>query len=196
MAKIGAPSSLRTQVIDGASDAVTIVAPLEGNPEELRDRACADGWEGLIAKRVDAPYRSGRSSDWRKLKCSASQELVIGGWTDPSGARTGFGALLLGHYGDDGLLHYAGKVGTGFDQQLLRELHRQLLSREVEQSPFAETVRLKGVHWGRPDLVAEVGFSEWTADGRLRHPSFHGLCVDKDPTSVRREKHGPPGAGG
>ena len=166
---------------------LTLVKPLEGGPAELLDRACAAGWEGLVAKRVTSTYHSGRSPDWIKLKCTASQELVIGGWTDPNRSRVGLGALLVGYYDDDHRLRYAGKVGTGFTNELLRSLHADLLAREVSDSPFADTVRQKGAHWVRPEMVAEVAFSEWTGDGRLRHPSFQGLRSDKDAAEVRRE---------
>ena len=166
---------------------LSLVKPLEGGPAELLDRACAAGWEGLVAKRVTSTYHSGRSPDWIKLKCTASQELVIGGWTDPNRSRVGLGALLVGYYDDDHRLRYAGKVGTGFTNELLRSLHADLLAREVPDSPFADTVRQKGAHWVRPEMVAEVAFTEWTGDGRLRHPSFQGLRPDKAAAEVRRE---------
>jgi bifunctional non-homologous end joining protein LigD len=179
--------ALLAQALAGAPDTVTTVTGTSGEADALLAQACADGWEGLVAKRIAAPYRSGRSPDWQKLKCSASQELVIGGWTDPTGTRTGFGALLVGYYDDGGALHYAGKVGTGFDQVLLRDLHRALVARGRDESPFVEPPRLKGAHWAEPELVGAVQFSEWTRDGRLRHPSFQGLRPDKAPESVRRE---------
>ena len=159
----------------------------ERGTELLKD-ACRRGWEGLIAKRADSPYVHGRSRDWRKLKCVSRQEFVIGGYTDPQGARTGFGALLIGVHGDGGL-RYAGKVGTGYDEATLRDLGRRLRSIERRASPFSERRGLprKGVHWVSPRLVAEVGFTEWTADGRLRHPRFVGLRSDKDPADVVRE---------
>lgn len=178
--------ALVSQVLDGAPDVLSALTGVEGDPVELLGRACADGWEGLIAKRVAAPYRGGRSGDWKKLKCSAAQELVIGGWTDPTGSRVGFGALLMGYHDDRGRLRYAGKVGTGFDRRLLAELHGELVTRAVAESPFAEPVPLKDAHWARPELVGAVSFTEWTADGRLRHPSFRGLRPDSDPRSVRR----------
>jgi DNA ligase D-like protein (predicted ligase) len=166
---------------------LTLVKPLEGEPAELLERACSSRWEGLVAKRVDSPYRSGRSPDWQKLKCTASQELVIGGWTEPTRSRVAFGALLVGYYDDGARLRYAGKVGTGFTNRLLRQLHEELLAREVPKSPFFDSVREKTAHWVRPDLVGEVAFTEWTGDGRLRHPSFQGLRPDKPATDVRRE---------
>ena len=151
--------------------------------------ACQLGWEGLIAKRVDSPYRPGRNRDWLKFKCLNGQEFVIGGYTDPRGSRVGFGALLLGYYGADGRLHYAGKVGTGFSRPTLTSLHTALAADE-RPAPAFEPVRglpRSRVHWVEPRLVAQVGFSEWTTDGELRHPRFQGLRRDKDPADVLRE---------
>jgi ATP-dependent DNA ligase len=150
------------------------------------DEACRQGWEGLVAKKESSTYRAGRSSDWRKLKCQSRQEFVIGGWTDPSGARTGFGALIIGYF-ENGRLLCAGRVGTGFDERSLRTLFERLRAMETASSPFTDVEREKGAHWVRPELVAEVAFSEWTRDGRLRHPSFLGLREDKSPTEVVRE---------
>jgi DNA ligase D-like protein (predicted ligase) len=149
--------------------------------------ACQKGWEGLIAKREASTYVTDRSSDWVKLKCSASQELVVGGWTDPQGTRQGFGALLMGYY-DGGALRYAGKVGTGYTDQTLTSLSAQLGKIERPTSPFADPIKEKGAHWVEPRLVAEVAFTEWTRDGRLRHPRFEGLRTDKKPTAVVRER--------
>jgi bifunctional non-homologous end joining protein LigD len=166
---------------------LSLVNPLAGDPAGLLKRACSSGWEGLVAKRIRSPYRSGRSPDWLKLKCTASQELVIGGWTEPTRSRVGLGALLVGYYDDDHRLRYAGKVGTGFTNQLLRQLHEQLRARELPESPFFDPVKEKGVHFARPELVGEVAFTEWTEEGRLRHPSFQGLRPDKAAPEVRRE---------
>ena len=149
--------------------------------------ACASGWEGIIAKRADSPYVQRRSTDWLKFKCVNRQEFVIGGFTDPHGGRVGFGALLVGYY-EDRHLRYAGKVGTGYDTQTLIELGEQLRTLETTTSPFVDPVREKGAHWVRPELVAEVGFAEWTGDGRLRHPRFLGLRDDKPAHSVVRER--------
>ncbi len=155
--------------------------------------ACEKGWEGLIAKRADAPYRSGRTSDWLKFKCEQGQEFVIAGWTDPQGSRSGFGALLLGYYDQYGALVYAGKVGTGFDQARLSSLSRQLesLSRprtayDARSLPGGHAWRAK-VHWVKPELVAQVAFGEWTRDGQLRHPRFLGMRTDKLARDVVRE---------
>ena len=151
-------------------------------------QACANGWEGVIAKRADAPYRAGRSRDWLKFKCESGQEFVIGGFTDPRGTRTGFGALLLGYYDPGHQLVYAGKVGTGFTQRTLGSLHASLAGLEQDHPPFGRgKLPRSGVHWVQPRLVAEVGFSEWTTAGELRHPRFQGLRDDKDPAEVIRE---------
>jgi bifunctional non-homologous end joining protein LigD len=150
--------------------------------------ACASGWEGLVVKRGDAPYRAGRSRDWLKFKCQSNQEFVIGGYTDPKGSRVGFGALLLGYYDGDELV-YAGKVGTGFSDALLDNLSRTLAGLEQPDPPFARgSLPRSGVHWVKPALVAQIGFSEWTTAGELRHPRFEGLRRDKDPATVVREK--------
>jgi bifunctional non-homologous end joining protein LigD len=150
--------------------------------------ACRAGWEGLIAKRADAPYTSGRSRNWLKLKCAWEQELVIGGFTDPGGSRTDFGALLVGYHEDD-QLRYAGKVGTGFSAKTLRDLGARLRKLETSEPPFVEVRPVpRGAHWTRPELVAQIGFAEWTTDGRLRQPRFLGLRDDKRPEEVVRER--------
>jgi DNA ligase D-like protein (predicted ligase) len=159
------------------------------NGEAYYAHACASGWEGLVVKRADAPYRPGRSKDWLKFKCQEGQEFIIGGYTDPKGARIGFGALLLGYYDPDGRLAYAGKVGTGFDDATLASLAETLSGLERPQSPFNRgSLPRAGVHWVEPRLVGQVAFSEWTRAGELRHPRFEGLRRDKDPASVTREK--------
>jgi bifunctional non-homologous end joining protein LigD len=154
--------------------------------EEMYREACRKGWEGVIAKRADAPYVRGRSRDWLKFKCSAEQEMVIGGFTAPRGSRTDLGALLLGYH-DDGRLRYAGKVGTGFNRAELHRLAGLLEPLERDRSPFADPVREKSVTWVEPELVCQVGFAEWTRDGRLRHPRYLGLREDKAATDVVRE---------
>jgi len=156
--------------------------------------ACRLGWEGLIAKVADAPYRAGRTKDWLKFKCESGQEFVIGGYTDPQGTRIGLGALLLGYYDPGGKLIYAGKVGTGFDERTLRRLHAELSAMEQDKPPFDEgDLPRHGVHWARPELVGEVGFSEWTTAGQLRHPRFQGLRRDKSAHEVVREVPQPHG---
>ena len=156
--------------------------------EAYFNEACRKGWEGLIAKRADSPYVSTRSRDWLKFKCEHGQELVVGGFTEPRGSRVEFGALLLGYY-RDGLFEYAGKVGTGFDTETLHDLGAQLRQLERKDSPFADAASIKerNVTWVEPKLVAEIGFTEWTRDHRLRHPRFQGLRDDKDASEVVRE---------
>ena len=157
--------------------------------EEMYREACAKGLEGVVAKRADSLYLSGgRSRDWLKLKCHAEQELVIGGYSAPRGSRTEFGALLVGHYDDGGTLRYAGKVGTGFDHHTLRELGELMRKLEQDESPFERFKPVPpGTHWVRPELVAQIGFTEWTRDHRLRHPRFLGLRDDKPARDVVRE---------
>jgi bifunctional non-homologous end joining protein LigD len=154
--------------------------------EALFAEACRKGWEGLIAKRADAPYTHGRSRDWLKFKCSAEQELVIGGYTAPKGSRTELGALLVGHY-ENGKLRYAGKVGSGFTHATLRDLGARLAELRRDDPPFADAPRIAAATWVQPRLVAQIGFTEWTGDGRLRHPRFLGLRDDKAAEEVVRE---------
>lgn len=149
-------------------------------------QACSRGWEGLIAKRADTAYHHGRSSDWLKLKCIMDQEFVVGGFTDPQGSRHGFGALLLGYY-EGTRLRYAGKVGTGFDDVTLQALTGRLAKLEQKTSSFTDAVPGR-VHWVRPELVVQAGFTEWTGDGRLRHPRFTGVREDKKAADVVRER--------
>ena len=151
--------------------------------------ACDKGWEGLIAKRAAAPYTYGRSKDWLKFKCVNEQEFVVLGWTDPHGTRSGLGALLVGYY-DDGHLRFGGKVGTGFNERELARLQGLLRPLEQTVPPVtdAKGLSMKGVHWVRPELVAQVGFGEWTPDGKLRHPRYVGLRDDKRPKQVVREQ--------
>jgi DNA ligase D-like protein (predicted ligase) len=177
---------------------LTFAGPLRFATHRNRDGAayfadaCRWGWEGLIAKRADAPYRAGRGHDWLKFKCENSQEFVIGGYTDPQRSRHGFGALLIGYYDDQGRLTYAGKVGTGFTEATLASLHAALADLEREHPAFARgELPRKGVHWVEPKLVGQVGFSEWTTAGELRHPRYQGLRRDKDPASVTRERPQP-----
>ena len=152
--------------------------------------ACERGLEGIVSKRRDAPYRAGRGTTWVKTKCMKRQELVIGGWTDPEGSRTGLGSLILGVY-DGAKLVYAGKVGTGFTAATLAAVRKELDTLARATPAFDPPPRRAwtgpGVHWVEPELVAEVAFLEWTSDGRLRHPSFQGLRRDKDPKDVVRE---------
>jgi bifunctional non-homologous end joining protein LigD len=160
-----------------------------GDGREMYARARTGGWEGLIAKRVDSPYTSGkRSPQWRKLKLVRRQACVIGGWTDPRGSRPFFGALLLGVYDDAGQLQYVGHSGAGFTDAELGRVWRRLRGLAAKRSPFAKTPRTNAPpHWVEPKLVAEVKFTEWTADGKLRHPTYIGLRDDIKSESVRKE---------
>jgi len=161
-----------------------------GDNQASFDEACRQGLEGLIAKRMDAAYRSGRGRSWLKVKCEQRQEFVIGGFTEPAGSRQGFGALLVGFY-EDGTLRYAGKVCTGFSDSVLKKLHRMLRSLEQPKSPFVNPpsgYEAKGAHWVDPKLVAEIRFAEWTQEGILRQPSFQGLRTDKPATGIGRER--------
>jgi len=154
------------------------------------ERACAEGWEGVIAKRRDAPYEHRRSRHWLKMKCEATEELVVGGFTDPQGTRVGLGALLVGYYEPNGdHFVYAGKVGTGFDTKLLRELRERLDRLEVAASPFTKATGLPRVraHWVRPEIVVQVSFIEWTVHGKLRHSRLVGFRTDKFARDIVRE---------
>ncbi len=170
---------------------------LVGHGPEFLRQACRLGLEGIVSKRVSAPYEPRRSRSWLKIKCSRRQEFVIGGWSAPAGSRTHFGALLIGVHDRAGRLVYAGKVGTGFSGRSLESLAEELAPLETDRPPFANPPRgagARGVHWTRPELVAEVAFTEWTADGIVRHPSFQGLRRDKSAREVRREEPGNDGA--
>jgi bifunctional non-homologous end joining protein LigD len=162
-----------------------------GQGDRLYDEACRSGLEGVISKRADQPYRSGRGRDWLKIKCVQNQEFVIGGFTDPAGSRAGLGALLVGVHDERGRLVYAGKVGTGFSRQSLTELRNRLDPLVSKASPFVNPPRgaeARGVHWVKPELIGAVSFAEWTSDNMLRHPSFQGLREDKPPVAITRER--------
>lgn len=151
-------------------------------------RAQAEGWEGVIAKRLGSVYESRRSPNWLKMKCELAQEFVVGGFTDPQGKRVGLGALLVGYYDGDDFI-FAGKIGTGFDTKLLTELRAQLDEIEIEKAPFTKAKGLPRLraHWVKPKIVVQVGFIQWTVHGKLRHPRLLGLRTDKDPREVVRE---------
>ena len=153
------------------------------------EHARREGWEGVIAKRRGSPYEHRRSKHWLKMKCEAAQEFVVGGFTDPQGARVGLGALLVGYY-KGGDLAFAGKIGTGFDTRLLLDLRRRLDAIEVTAAPFVNAKGLPRLraHWVRPEIVVQVGFIEWTVHGKLRHPRLLGVRFDKDPRQVVREQ--------
>jgi len=185
------PVRLRKAILREAirfNDQVRLTPHREEDGEGLYREMCERGWEGVIAKRAESPYVSRRSGDWLKFKCSLRQELVIGGFTDPQNSRVGFGALLMGYYDRSGLLVYAGKVGTGYSNELLVELGDRLRRLEQRTSPFVKgDPVMRGSHWVTPMLVGEVEFSEWTTDGKLRHPRFLGLRTDKAASAVTRE---------
>ncbi len=156
--------------------------------KEPWERASREGWEGVIAKRRGSPYEHRRSKHWLKMKIEASQELVVGGFTDPQGARVGLGALLVGYYDGDDLV-FAGKIGTGFDTKLLLDLRRRLDALEIEKTPFtvAKGLPRLGAHWVRPSIVVQVSFIEWTGNNKLRHPRLIGVRFDKSAREVVRE---------
>ena len=153
------------------------------------ERARREGWEGVIAKRRGSPYEHRRSKHWLKMKCEASQELVVGGFTDPQGARVGLGALLVGYYDGDDFV-FAGKIGTGFDTKLLLDLRQRLDALEQTHSPFTKAKGLPRLraHWVQPAIIVQVGFIEWTVHGKLRHPRLLGVRFDKNPREVVREQ--------
>jgi ATP-dependent DNA ligase len=162
------------------------VAEITG--EKPWERACREGWEGVIAKRRDSPYEHRRSPNWLKMKCEASQELVVGGFTDPQGERQGLGALLLGYFEGEDFV-FAGKVGTGFDTKQLLALRARMDKIEISTSPFTRAVGLPRIraHWVRPEIVVQVAFIEWTVHGKLRHGRFLGIRHDKTAREVVRE---------
>jgi ATP-dependent DNA ligase len=167
-------------------------SPLERVPaledEHPWERACAEGWEGVIAKRRGSLYEHRRSPHWLKMKCEATQEFVVGGFTDPQGARVGLGALLVGYF-DKGDLVFAGKVGTGFDTKLLLDLRAKFNPLEILKPPFTKGTGLpRQAHWVQPQIVVQVGFIEWTVHGKLRHPRLLGVRTDKAAREVVREQ--------
>jgi bifunctional non-homologous end joining protein LigD len=170
-------------------DPIRFSEHLDEEGETAFEAACEKGWEGLVAKRAASPYTHARSRDWLKFKCSNEQEFVVIGWTDPRGARSGLGALLVGYH-EGGELRFGGKVGTGFNQQELARLSAKLAPLERSTSPLRDPkgIRVKGTHWAEPELVAQVGFAEWTPDGKLRHPRYLGLRNDKSPDEIVRER--------
>jgi bifunctional non-homologous end joining protein LigD len=176
-------------------DSLPLAAPL-GRVEVVRDaepweRARAEGWEGVIAKRRGSPYEHRRSPHWLKMKIEATQELVVGGFTEPRGKRVGLGALLVGYH-DGADLVFAGKVGTGLDTAMLLDLRARLGAMEIEAAPFTRAVGRprERIHWVRPELVVQVAFMEWTGHDKLRHPRLVGLRADKAARDVVRETPG------
>jgi len=173
-----------------ADDPLRILPHRKEDGEAFLEEALKRGWEGLIAKDARSRYVRKRSKKWLKFKCGHRQEMVIAGYTEPKGARAGFGALLLGYY-EEGKLRYAGRVGTGFDDAFLESFHRKMERKERKTTPFASFEDDDDeIHWIAPVFVGEIGFTEWTRDGCLRHPRFIGLRHDKKPEEVKREAAG------
>ncbi|MCZ2497443.1 DNA ligase D [Xylophilus sp. Kf1] len=177
---------LRRLIGDSTEGRVRFCQTLQGDPRALLKQACEYGFEGLVGKRRDGPYVSRRSAGWIKLKCGQRQEFVVCGFTDPRGSRSGFGALMLGVYEGSALRH-VGDVGTGFDRKTLADLRARLDVLATDANPFADDRLPRGVHFVRPELVAEIAFSEWTRDGHLRHPVFQGIRMDKPATEIDAE---------
>jgi len=181
---------LQTLVAGGTGDVIRYSDHVVGSGSQFHEKACKAGAEGIISKRADAPYRQGRGMDWRKTKCLQRQEFVIVGFTEPRGSRTGFGALLIA-VNEDSRLVGAGRVGTGFTQRTLTGLYGRMKKLERDAPAIVNPPRgaaARGVHWVEPKLVAEVAFTEWTAEGSIRHPSFQGLREDKVAADVVRER--------
>ncbi|MCQ4248625.1 DNA ligase D [Pseudomonas stutzeri] len=173
------------------NDLLRFSADFTEQPESVLESACQMKLEGLIGKRAGSTYVSKRSSSWVKIKCKNRQEFIIVGYTDPKGARSGFGALLLGLHDEAGALQYAGKVGTGFNQVTLKSLHAKLTALEVEKSPLAKAppaADVRGAHWLKPELMCEVAFAEMTRQGVIRHSVFHGLRSDKPAQAITHER--------
>jgi ATP-dependent DNA ligase len=181
----------RRALLEGLPLADPLVRVHELRDAEPWERARTEGWEGVIAKRRDSPYEHRRSKHWLKMKCETVHDFVIGGFTDPQGARVGLGALLVGYYEGDDFV-FAGKVGTGFDTKLLTELRVKLDRTEVDATPFTKAKGLPrlGAHWVRPTLVVQVAFIEWTVHTKLRHPRLLGLCPERKARHVVRQAQG------
>ena len=171
------------------ADPIRFSEHLDEDGETAFRAACERGWEGLVAKRAASPYSHARSKDWLKFKCVNEQEFIVIGWTEPKGARSGLGALLVGYH-ENGELRFGGKVGTGFNERELAKLSALLAPLERSMSSLRDTkgIQRLGVHWVEPELVAQVGFTEWTPDGKLRHPRYLGLRDDKSPAEIVRER--------
>ena len=181
---------LLEQIFRSASGILHYSEHFEVPGSEFLAHACKLKLEGAVSKRADSPYLSGRGRSWLKIKCGRRQEMVIGGFTDPEGSRSGFGALLLGIYEADGRFRYSGKVGTGFNDATLQSLRAKLERLASDKTPFYNPptgAEARRSHWVKPQLVAEISFTEWTTDGTLRHPSFLGLRTDKKAKEVVRE---------
>jgi ATP-dependent DNA ligase len=178
----------RRELLKGFSFRAPLASVPEVTGEKPWERACREGWEGVIAKLRTSTYEHRRSPYWLKMKCEASQELVVGGFTDPQGSRVGLGALLVGYFdGDD--FAFAGKIGTGFDTKMLIDLRSRLDQLEISNPPFTKGKGLPRIraHWVQPEIVVRVAFIEWTTHGKLRHPRLLGIRSDKSPREVTRE---------
>jgi bifunctional non-homologous end joining protein LigD len=190
---LGERKAILSRLVDEAPSSNMVLrysGHFEGNGANVLREACRMGLEGIVSKRSELPYEFGRSRNWLKTKCIKRQEFVIGGFTDPEGSRSGIGALLVG-VNEGGYLRFAGKVGTGFTADALTELRTRLNLIEHKECPFSP--RLSGqlgrnAHWVKPELVAEVAFTEWTEEGKIRHPSFQGLREDKPASEITREE--------
>jgi len=185
------------RLLESAPATIRFSDHVRGHGPAFFEKAREAGLEGIVSKRADAPYREGRGGDWRKAKCRLSQEVVIGGWTLPSNGLPSIGALHVGFYEDEQLV-YAGKVGSGFSERLLDDLLRRLEARKRATSPFASVPAemKRGAHWVEPDLVAQVEFTQWTDEGRMRQPVFLGLREDREARHVVREEPGTVEGGG
>ena len=180
--------ALLARLVDRNAENVILSSHVRGEGTRLFEVARAEGLEGIVGKRRNAPYVEGRTRDWVKIKAQLEQECVIAGYTEPGGGRTGFGSLVLGLY-DHGKLVHCGNVGTGFDQATLASLFRRMKKLETRTCPFAKRPPSRTpAHWLAPELVAQVRFTEWTRDGSMRHPAFLGLRDDKDPRECHRER--------
>jgi bifunctional non-homologous end joining protein LigD len=185
--------AILSHLVDEAPSSSTVLRyshHFVGDGADVLREACRMGLEGIVSKRRDLPYESGRSRNWLKTKCVKRQEFVIGGFTDPEGSRSGIGALLVG-VNEKGYLRFAGKVGTGFTMEVLGELRKRLDLLEQKECPFTPkpaALLARTAHWVKPELAAEVAFTEWTEDGKIRHPSFQGLREDKRTFEITREE--------
>jgi bifunctional non-homologous end joining protein LigD len=182
------PLHERRSLLHGLSLQRPLEAVVELDDPNPWERAAAEGWEGVIAKRRASPYEHRRSPHWLKMKCEAEADLVVGGFTDPQGTRVGLGALLVGYYEREDFV-FAGKVGTGFDTRLLVDLRARLDALEIAKSPFTRAVGLPRLraHWTEPSIVVRVAFIEWTAHGKLRHSRLLAVRDDRPPREVTRD---------
>jgi ATP-dependent DNA ligase len=182
------PLDERRELLKGFSFRAPLARVPEVKGDKPWERACREGWEGVVAKLRTSTYEHRRSPNWLKMKCEASQELVVGGFTDPQGSRVGLGALLVGYFDGEDFV-FAGKIGTGFDNRMLIDLRSRLDKLEIPKPPFTKGKGLPRIrtHWVQPEIVVQVSFIEWTTHGKLRHPRLLGIRIDKPPREVVRE---------